>query len=138
MRRRISFDGRPRHPGRERLRRLVELWRERLLMEHWSVSVEISQKPHRTDPLCTLATIKHNERYNDSAAKIYPRFWLDSAPEQSRVILHEMVHGVTNRVANLLARLPKSGLATEEEIEDAEENLVEHITNIVWDAWDNR
>jgi hypothetical protein len=136
MRRRIVFDGRPRRDRRKILRRVVELWRERLLLDHWSVDVELRSKPHSKDPDHVLASIKHNERYNDMAAVVYPRFWLETQDEQSRAMLHEMAHGMTNRVANLLARLPKAGLATEEEIEDAEENLVEHITNVVWDAYD--
>ena len=128
---RLVFRGRTRRQRRALIEQIVTTWRERLLLEHWSFEVLLLREPPAD---VALARITVNERYNDGLIEIHPEFWLQTKSTQSRVLLHEIVHALTNRLSVVGARAPKRTL----ELIDAEENLTEHITNIVWDAYEEQ
>ena len=134
MAKRIVFRGRTRKQRRAVIEAIVCRWRERLLLDHWSFDVILLREPP-ADP--SIARVTLNERYNDGVIEIHPDFWNHPRETQNRVLLHELVHALTNRIGTLGKR-GKKRLLLDDELTDAEENLTERITNIVWDAYEDR
>ena len=132
MAKRIVFRSRTRKERRALIEGIVSRWRERLLLDHWSFDVILlRERPGDT----AIARVTLNERYSDAVIEIHPDFWTHTPETQSRVLLHELAHALTNRIATL-GRRGKKRLLNDDELTDAEENLTEHIANIVWDAYE--
>ena len=119
---------------KRRIYRWVELWRARLMLSTWSVNIEFSETPREDDP-APFADVTAKHRYSEMSIVIYPRFWQEAREVQQRVLMHEMIHCVTDRVHNLIERRVAKRRVTEDEKLDAVENLTETITNIVWAAY---
>ena len=120
---------------RKEVIRIVRRWRSRLLVEHWTLQIVPMPRANARDPKSTLAQVDVSERYATATVRIYPPFWKESPAERERVLMHELTHAPLNRIANLLDRAIRAGVATEAEVDDAHEQLVEHFTNVVWDAY---
>lgn len=138
IRSRIIFAGRPDKERVRRVRAMLLKWRSRLLVEDWTLTVTFHPKPLGTDSERHLAHVDVSERYKSGRVHVYPPMWEEPAIEQERTLVHEMIHAPINRVGNILDRAVKAGIATAEEVDDAYEELTEHFTNVVWDAYDGR
>ena len=132
MPKRIDFSGRPRRDKRLRLAGLLETWRGRLLLEQWSITVVFELRQH---PDNRLAAIDVSEQYSDMTVHVYPEFWQWPPKYQERSLVHELCHALVNRFANVANRGRHRRLEGDE-ITDAEENLTEQLTNIIWDAFE--
>lgn len=129
---RIEIDGKRTRLQSDRLRRWIQKWRSRLNVEHWTFNVMIETAPHTRDATIRAQTFV-NERYTQARIHVYPIFWTETATEQERTVVHELMHVPTHRLGKMLDDLVPLKAASQEAVDDVWETLTEYITNIAWD-----
>lgn len=98
-------------------------YRRILFLQGWEVFTALEEKPLQTNP-DLIASMEPSWRYRTGYLRVYPKFWTLPPDLQQQVILHEMVHIVTERPFALLQGAQSGKFVSDEEYRDA----LEHTT----------
>jgi len=117
-----------------KVERWAKKWRNRLLLNAYTVEVEFCLNPDpddRGEEVCK-AEVHIDPKYLRIEIKIYPFFWEQTGVEQERTIVHELVHTHSHGLKMLAC---ESKRPSNKRISKENETLVEIVTNIMWDAY---
>lgn len=120
-----------------RVKRWAKKWRANLLLQHWTVNITFDPVQESTN--LVKADMDTNAAYLEVEINIYPLFWEDPINAQERTVLHELVHVL---VAPLKMEAykgrTKTSIQRSKSIQQQTETLTEHITNLLWDVYEER
>lgn len=114
-----------------RIAEYADFWRGILMLNGWQITILYKDCPCEDDE-STAAEISTNHPYRSSwKITCYPLLLEDKEPEQSRKILHELVHILTSPMKNAAHDLVSEKLVLWRDIRSREEHLVDWVTNVV-------
>lgn len=118
-----------RHP---RIKRLIEKWRKRLLLNEWYIDVIYPDEGRCLDGREVIASNSANPAYLNMQISIYPAFF--EAPEQlqEETLVHELCHALTQPVWDMMESLHNGENVTPKHQRSAIETLTQRLTNIAF------
>lgn len=112
--------------------RIVKKQLNKLMLKSWDVNVRIESRESDYAPegKQVAADVHSDHTYMSATLAIYPackKRWEKDKETLEETIVHELIHCVTERFRNCAAKR----YTTEEDLREANENLVQHITRII-------
>jgi len=126
------------------VRRVVDLWRDRLLLHGWRLHVQLNAtSDHGNDAalgsqsVC-IAEIRADERYMQAVIDVYPPMWHPSTSDAEREhqIVHELFHAVLDPMKRRFEAARRGEVVTDGEMMAINENVTTKLTAILWAAFD--
>jgi hypothetical protein len=104
----------------EQIEELVRRWQDRLNLNDWNIQVVVIGHPNRKG-----AVIYPDFRYRKARLVVY-----DSRLNLEEYVLHELMHLVVGEFSNLVVRILKDRMTTQEQdlLGHEEDRLVEKLT----------
>jgi hypothetical protein len=118
------------------VRREVALWKERLLLNHWSIHVTMTDKdaPNLGTNI-TQAEVTVNARYLEARLRVFPALFTLPLNYRRLTIIHELCHLPAEEMREVLYVAAERGLVTQKRADDVAERVVEHMAKAVYAAY---
>jgi len=111
---------------------IIARWKPRLLLDSWSITVDLQEEEKLTDKDRTLATMLVHKNYRNAWLRVFPALFREPAAAQEVTIVHELSHIITWEIREvLLNQKPLSESKSNAIIE----NLTETYAKILYKAY---
>lgn len=106
-----------------------------LFLDSYELQIE---KMEETSSKGVGAEVIIRHEYRDICIRLYPVFFDSSEEKQHRVILHELCHGLTSPLTNLIENA-QDGVFVPKAVSDYQNELATSwIEKVVWQLWKNK
>lgn len=115
-----------------KVKRWFKEWQKRLFLTHWTIEFFFSLQSDPTDGEdITLISCYPDITYNRLIVTVWQDFWGEEEAKQLEVCIHELVHCATAHLGDLAARSVRRGKAIKRDVDNAEEQLTQWMTNVI-------
>ncbi len=113
--------------------RWIDKWQPLLFLHQWHLFRNYAEFPC-DDNADTVASCSADSTYKSAHITFYPKFFAEpSAAQREENVIHELCHCVQDTVKNLFYTcVVKERLVPWREIKEADERVVQHMTNIIF------
>lgn len=120
-----------------RINKLLAKWKERLLLQHWAITVTYAEKDKHSERSETgpAAEIIVDSRYTEARMTLYPNLFKRPVAYQEVTIVHELIHIITDATRDVLLKAVNKKVLPYSKLEDLNENLTEHFAKIVYKSY---
>lgn len=120
----------------KQLQKWVDVWKERLLLHRWGVTIHCAEKDIPQENNRTLHALSLIDTQNsESKIRLYPALWKEPSGFQEMTIVHELAHIYTNPLKQALELAVQEEAVTQEQADHIVENLTNDIAKIAYKAY---
>lgn len=123
----------PTKKEQERIKRWTKEWQKKLLLTHWTIELVFSptSDPENVDDCTTLSCVP-DLTYHRLLVTVWQDFWGETEDDQRKILVHELAHCGTAPLGELAARAIRRKQAIRKDVDNAEEQLTQWITNVIF------
>jgi hypothetical protein len=118
---------------KKRIRAFISGMRTLFDLLNFDIEVRYFTEDHKEDQN-VRAEVVFSRSYRRVTICIFPPFYKLGADEQREVLLHELSHTFTDRLAGMVCALRDGKLVTEAELREANEEATSRITTLIRDS----
>ena len=111
----------------KRIESYVTYWRPKLFLQGWEIYLEEQKK----DEYKLNAEITVSYEYRNATIRLFPSFFKNTAKEQKEIILHELIHIISEPYKAMFNQIWKDKLVTIEDERKANEYMTSWLTQII-------
>lgn len=125
----------PTKKEKKKIKEQIELWRGRLFLHEWFLSVGYSDDEKYQGPFSVSAEVFTNVVYLKAEVTIFPNFFTLDDNEKERCLVHELCHCLTQESWNTSQDLGNGKLIHFDTIRDRIETLTQRISNVAFNGY---
>jgi hypothetical protein len=110
--------------------RLVNEWKEHLLLSEWAIEVVYPRKDLADQNMTVFATVSSDPVYLRAMIRFYPAWFKEPKDHREHIVVHELCHCLTQQAWDCLGKLQNGTLVTHLEAQETIERLTQRISYV--------